>query len=507
MKSNKILLLILIISTGIIGALINITQDCLWFDEACTALLMRCSFPELLNDLKSDAHPPLYFIGLKAFTLLFGDSIFVMRLFSIVGLLFLALLGIGPVKHLLGIKNGILFSILCLYLPVSVSFAQEARMYTWICFLITGMILYGYFSIKSNQKKDWITFTAFSIGAMYVHIYGSLIFLTFSSIAFFWILLRHKNLLKHFLLYTIIVLIAYIPWLQVTLFQVSRATENPWFVKTSIPQIVAPLLLLFTDRFLIINFIPGFVLTALISYYLFFRAVRIFKKHKDKFPLFVFGILICTFLIAVFVSIFIAPILMPRYAFTVFGIFLIMIIYGLNSIKNIKVRFSIGILLILLFIPERIHVHANRINGPIPEIQTYLKNKTDSTQIFLHSNEHTSATFALYFPNNIHYLYDPALDVTQRQFTRNGYRINDWKTIVKDMNVVWVVNKMETHINKYVTGPPKIIKDIDNTLFNKTIESDTFKVVPTWYRGKKYSKFEMNPFWFQVQIVRFDKKN
>lgn len=184
-----------------------------------------------------------------------------------------------------------------------------------------------------------------------------------------------------------------------------------------------------------------------------------------------------------------------------------MIIYGLNSIKNIKVRFSIGILLILLFIPERIHVHANRINGPLPEIQTYLKNKTDSTQIFLHSNEHTSATFALYFPNNIHYLYDPALDVTQRQFTRNGYRINDWKTIVKDMNVVWVVNKMETHINKYVTVPPKIIKDIDNTLFNKTIESDTFKVVPTWYRGKKYSKFEMNPFWFQVQIVRFDKKN
>lgn len=79
--------------------------------------------------------------------------------------------------------------------------------------------------------------------------------------------------------------------------------------------------------------------------------------------------------------------------------------------------------------------------------------------------------------------------------------------MVNDMNVIWVVNKMETYINKYVSGPPKIIKDIDNTQFSKIIESDIFKVVPTWYRGRTYSEFEMNPYWFQVQIARFDKKN
>ena len=173
MNINRLvaLLLVLFFSIGILSALINITHDGLWNDEACTSLLMRCSFPELLNNLKSDAHPPLYFIGLKAFTLLFGESVFTMRLFSILGLLFLSLLGIGSIKRLLGTRNGILFSFPYLYLPVSVSFAQEARLYTWICFLITGMVLYGYFSILSNRKKDWITYTAFSIGAMYVHIY------------------------------------------------------------------------------------------------------------------------------------------------------------------------------------------------------------------------------------------------------------------------------------------------------------------------------------------------
>jgi 4-amino-4-deoxy-L-arabinose transferase-like glycosyltransferase len=506
MRFNNTAVLIALFTAGILSLLINITHDGLWNDEAHTALLMRCSFPELLNSLTSDAHPPLYFLGLKAFTLLFGTTVLTLRLFSVAGLLCLALLGIGPVKRLLGTKNGILFSLLCLYLPVSVSFAQEARMYTWICFFVTGMVVYGYFSIVSNRLKDWTVFVLLSIGAMYVHIYGLIIFLMFSCTAFVWILIRRKPLLMHVLLFSTIAFVAYLPWLQVTLAQAARAAGDPWFVTTSIPQIVAPLLLLFADRFLIVNVIPVFVITAVLAYYLFFRAVRLSGKTQEPFPLFAFTVLSCTFTVAVIISLTIAPILMPRYAFTVFGVFLITVLYGIKTIASAKVRMALGILLLLLFFPERIHVHANRINGPLPEIQEYLKNKIDSSQVFLHSNEHTFTTFAWYFPDNIHYLYDPALNVGQRRFTKNGYRINNWQPMVKERIVVWVVNKMETHINKYVSGVPKALKDLDTTLFVKTVESDTFKVMPTWYPGRTYSQFEMNPYWFQVQIARYDRR-
>jgi hypothetical protein len=508
-QSNKNYLLVIMCLIGVIGTLFNITHDGLWCDEAYTVLLMRCSFADLLHNLKFDAHPPLYFIVLKAFTVCFGSSVLVMRLFSVIGLICLAFLGFGPVKRLLGSMNGILFCFLCLYLPISVSFAQEARMYTWICFLITGMVLYGYFSVYSNQRKDWALYTAFSIGAIYVHIYGLIIFLTFTCIAFFWLLFRNKKLLKSLLLCSGIVLIAYIPWLHVTLFQAARASQTPWFVKTSIPQIVAPLLMLFTDRFLIINFIPSFVIIVLLSYYLFFRATWLaLKERKESFPILIFGILLSTFLVAVTISILVAPILMPRYAFAVFGIFLITIIYGVMRIDNKRIRLIIGILLLLLFIPERIHVHANRINGPLPEIQAYLKNRTDASQVFLHSNEHTFTTFSCYFPQNMHYLYDPGLKVGIQQFTRNGFRVNDWRSVVKDRNVVWVINKMETHINKYVSGPPQIISDLDSILgFVKTLESDTFKVMPTWYPGRIYSNFEMNPCWFQVKLSRYEKSH
>ena len=508
MRINRTLLITSgIFLIGFLGALINISHDSLWNDEACTALLMRFSFADLLTNLQSDAHPPLYFIGVKAFTIIFGNSIITMRLFSILGLIALALLGLGPIKRHFGNNNGLIFSFLCFFLPVSVSFAQEARMYTWSCFFITGMVLYGYSAIKSNKKKDWFIYALFSLGSIYVHIYGLIIFLLFSCILAGYLYLRQKASANFFIICTGIVLALYIPWLHVTISQATRASQSPWYVKTSIPQIAASLLILFSDRFLIINYIPAFLLTFLISYYLLFRGVRrAWAESKDSLLVLMFGTILITFMVVIAVSLLIAPILMPRYAFTVFGMILILCIIGGQSIRNSKLRMVITILLLALFIPQRIHVHANRINGPLPEVQMYLKSKVDSTQIFLHSNEHTFTTFSWYFPRNTHYLYEPNAKDLVRQFTRNGFRINALTAVIRNKGDVWVVNKIETHISKYVSGRPLEIKDLTDSLdFKQVAESDTFRTVPIWYPGRKYSEFEMNPYWFQIQISRFRK--
>jgi hypothetical protein len=504
---RRILLTIVIFSFGILGALINITHEGLWNDEACTALLTRFSFVDLLANLQLDAHPPLYFIGVKAFTILFGNSLIAMRLFSVLGLIALALLGLGPIKRHFGNNNGLIFSFLCFFLPISVSFAQEARMYTWTCFFITGMVLYGYSAIKSNKKKDWLIYAVFSLGSIYVHIFGLIIFLVFSCIIAGCMYFRQKASAKYFFICTGIILALYIPWLHVTIDQATRASQSPWYVKTSIPQIAASLLILFSDRFLIINFIPSFLLTFLISYYLLFMGVRrAWIESKDSLPALMFATILTTFIIVIAASLLIAPILMPRYAFTVFGMALIICIIGGQSIKNTKLRMIITILLIILFVPQRIHMHANRINGPLPEVQAYLKSKVDSIQIFLHSNEHTFTTFAWYFPQNMHYLYEPNSKELVRQFTKNGFRIKDLTSVIRNKNDVWVVNKIETHISKYVSGQPLQIKDLTDSLgFMQTAESDTFKTIPKWYPGRKYSQFEMNPNWFQIKMVKFEK--
>lgn len=492
---------------GILGALVNITHDSLWNDEACTALLMRDSLPELLGDLKQDAHPPLYFVGLKAFTALFGPSLLTMRIFSVLGLVALALLGLGPVRRLMGNTSGILFSFLCFFLPVSVSFAQEARMYTWACFFITGMVLYGYSAATTHARKDWLAYTAFALAAMYTHVYGLIVFLAFSSLQVLRLLSCKKALMPAFLVHSGIIVAGYAPWLHVTVSQALRASESPWYVKTSIPQVVAPLLIPLTDRFLIVNFVPAFLLTLLLSYYLFFKGVRRgWAISKESLSVMAFGTILITFLAAVAVSVLITPVLMPRYAFTVFGLFLIVCIAGLQGMKWSRLGTILSAVFMALFIPERIHVHANRVNGPIPEVQAYLKSRADSSQVFLHGNEHTFTTFCWYFPLNDHYLYEPNTSDSIRRFTKNGFRINDLSSVLANNSDIWVANKIGTHISRHVSGLPLTIDTLPESQgFIRTARSDTFKTVPAWYPGKTYSRFEMNPFWFQIQMSRFQR--
>lgn len=43
-----------------------------WFDEAYTLSLIQHNYSEVIEILKSDMHPPLYFISLKLFCEIFG---------------------------------------------------------------------------------------------------------------------------------------------------------------------------------------------------------------------------------------------------------------------------------------------------------------------------------------------------------------------------------------------------------------------------------------------------
>jgi len=110
--------------------------------------------PRLLDCLGS--HPPLYYLALHIFRLIFGNSVFSLRTFSVLGAVALAAWGIGPVKRALGNRVGIIYTIITFALPITLSMAQETRMYTWAAFWVTGSALYGFLAYKEGHLRDWI---------------------------------------------------------------------------------------------------------------------------------------------------------------------------------------------------------------------------------------------------------------------------------------------------------------------------------------------------------------
>src|SRR5690554_1705908 len=74
---------------GIFLTIFRSTHEAVWYDESYTIAAIGNSFGDMVKMIGRDSHPPLYFLGLKLFTVCFGNSLFILRLFSALGIIFM----------------------------------------------------------------------------------------------------------------------------------------------------------------------------------------------------------------------------------------------------------------------------------------------------------------------------------------------------------------------------------------------------------------------------------
>ena len=72
-------------AAGAVLLLTGITNEGLWYDESYTGSHVRQSFSSIIHITGGDNHPPLYYLALRVFTLVFGNTVFTLRLFSVIG--------------------------------------------------------------------------------------------------------------------------------------------------------------------------------------------------------------------------------------------------------------------------------------------------------------------------------------------------------------------------------------------------------------------------------------
>ncbi len=113
----------------------------LWLDEANSWLLAKYSLPTLLANIRASPGSPLYFVLLKLWVLLFGESERALRSLSLV-----VSLALIPVTYTLGARTisrraGLLGALLLACAPMQIYYAQEARVYMLVTFLTTCTVL------------------------------------------------------------------------------------------------------------------------------------------------------------------------------------------------------------------------------------------------------------------------------------------------------------------------------------------------------------------------------
>ena len=87
------LLHIAIILLGTILILIPAFHSNIWFDESYSVAISNHSFSEIWTIGGNDVHPILYYWMLKIINILFGSNIIIYRIFSVLGIVGLGILG------------------------------------------------------------------------------------------------------------------------------------------------------------------------------------------------------------------------------------------------------------------------------------------------------------------------------------------------------------------------------------------------------------------------------
>jgi hypothetical protein len=157
---------------------IHLDRDSLALDEGWTMWAVRGDSPaDMLRRVDSDVHPPLYFALLDGWIVLAGESVFAVRLFSVLCAL-IALAGTYAAgRRLFDAETGLIALIYLSTAGFVVYYAREARMYT-LLMALSALSAWAYLRWREKPSRaNTVIYAALLAGLVYTHYQGAWIVL------------------------------------------------------------------------------------------------------------------------------------------------------------------------------------------------------------------------------------------------------------------------------------------------------------------------------------------
>jgi 4-amino-4-deoxy-L-arabinose transferase-like glycosyltransferase len=215
-----------ILAIGALLRLWGLGTESFWHDESWTWLVIRGSVRDLFRTLvEHDAHPPLYYLLVRGWSLIFNDTEAALRLLS-------AAAGIAalPVMFRLGRrfgdeKAGLVAMGLLAIAPLHVYFSQEARSYA-LLFLLCALSIEALFNMRERPNRDGvILLTLVTAGIMYTHYMGAFFVLAEAVVV---AKLGGREFTRGCAIAAACAFALYLPWLPTFLRHVTSVSGSFW---------------------------------------------------------------------------------------------------------------------------------------------------------------------------------------------------------------------------------------------------------------------------------------
>ena len=492
-KKDKILILnIIIIILGTIFISLGAFHTNIWFDESYSVAISNHSFSEIWNIGGNDVHPVFYYMMLKIVSLIFGNNILVFRLFSIVPIVILSILGITHIRKDYGERTGIIFSFLTLFLPIIAAYSSEIRMYTWVMLFVTITAIYANRIYKNELSiKNWVIFALFSLLSAYTHYYGLMFAGIINVILFIYLLKNRKGKnkdLKIFIIQAVVECLLYVPWLYYFIKQLTSVGGGYW-IKLEFPDILYNVLGI--QYMGSLSNIFGFCFAICLYIYLGFviyrcKKERISVKNARNSLLLYVLIVFIAFLISLK-----SPILYPRYLMTITGLLIFFIADIMAKEKSKYITIEICIIIFVTSLISNINIINNNYDNTNMKQIEYLEENIKDDDIIVYSNIGNGSVFAVYFKDNKQYFYNGDHWNVEEAYKAYGPQMET----VEDLDFL-----------KDYKGRIWIIDSIDSSFYNDKFKTDDYKVIDSKVIKTKYpSSFDTNYSGYEYNLILIEK--
>lgn len=442
---------IAVIVIGIIFVLLGAFHSNLWFDESYSVGLARHTFGEIWSIGGHDVHPILYYWMLRIVYLMTGGTIMAYRIFSVIPIAIMIILGYTHIRKDFGEKTGFIFSFLSAFLPEMAQYAIEIRMYSWAILAVTILALYAYRLTKEDNTKNWIIFGLSSLASIYLHYYGLMAAgLINVFLLIYLIVKKRKKGIIFIISFGILQSLAYLPWLVNFATQLSNVSSGYW-IGFSFPKTPMELLSSQLAGYVKTSDYTGLIVPTVLALelyaYMIYKTYKYVKAKEDlnsfKWSVIVyFAVILAAIIITALMK---TSILYYRYLFVITGLYIFAVSFILGKEENKIEIVAILSVIAILGVYNNIVMMKDNYDYSNQEPIKYLNENVKEGDTIVYADFGGGSVVAVQFADNQVYFYNAdnwGVEEAYKAFGPN-YEVKVTKDFIDNCsNRVWFVDNI-----------------------------------------------------------------
>ena len=442
---------IAVIVIGIIFVSLGAFHSNLWFDESYSVGLARHTFGEIWSIGGHDVHPILYYWMVRIVYLMTGGTIMAYRIFSVIPIAIMIILGYTHIRKDFGEKTGFIFSFLSAFLPEMAQYAIEIRMYSWAILAVTILALYAYRLTKEDNTKNWIIFGLSSLASIYLHYYGLMAAgLINVFLLIYLIVKRRKKGIIFIISFGILQGLAYLPWLVNFATQLSNVSSGYW-IGFSFPKTPMELLSSQLAGYVKTSDYTGLLVPTVLALelyaYMIYKTYKYAKAKEDlnsfKWSVIVyFAVILAAIIITALMK---TSILYYRYLFVITGLYIFAVSFILGKEENKIEIVAILSVIAILGVYNNIVMMKDNYDYSNQEPIKYLNENVKEGDTIVYADFGGGSVVAVQFADNQVYFYNAdnwGVEEAYKAFGPN-YEVKVTKDFIDNCsNRVWFVDNI-----------------------------------------------------------------